>query len=49
MGDEWVRRDPWPGPDARIRFPRYATDGSFLHRTAAGSLLMVWTSVGNMG
>lgn len=45
----WVRQDDWPGPDERIRFPRYVTDGPFLHRTAAGALLMLWSSIGSKG
>jgi len=30
-------------------FPRYVTDGPFLHRTANGELLMLWSSIGAAG
>lgn len=30
-------------------FPLYITDGPFLHRTASGSLLMLWSTLGNDG
>ena len=29
--------------------PRYVTDGPFLHRTASGTLLMLWSSFGDRG
>ena len=47
----WVRRTGWPEPGAEmgLRFPMYVTDGPFLFRTEAGTLLMLWSSLGERG
>lgn len=45
----WVRQPGWPESDDRYRFPTYVTDGPFLYRTAAGALLMLWSSQGAQG
>ena len=34
---------------AHLKFPVYVTDGPFLHRTANGVLLMLWSSFGSKG
>jgi arabinan endo-1,5-alpha-L-arabinosidase len=44
----WVRRPAWPGEGLRD-FPTYVTDGPYLHRTASGTLLMLWSSTGSAG
>ncbi|MDI2129465.1 glycoside hydrolase family 43 protein [Yinghuangia seranimata] len=41
-GDE----EPQPAPDEQLA---YVTDGPFLHRTGAGTLLMLWSSFGTAG
>jgi arabinan endo-1,5-alpha-L-arabinosidase len=38
-----------PELNAAYPFPLYITDGPFLHRTANGSLLMLWSTLGNDG
>ena len=43
----WVL--PVKGEDPACRFPCYVTDGPFLHRTASGELLMLWSSIGAGG
>lgn len=45
----WARQMHTPGPDVPFRFATFVTDGPFLHRTAAGELLMVWSSMGHKG
>ena len=45
----WVRESGWPEPGAKYHFPTYVTDGPFLHRTADGTLLMLWSSLGAQG
>ncbi|NOJ58796.1 glycoside hydrolase family 43 protein [Arthrobacter sp. 260] len=32
-----------------LKFPVFVTDGPFLHRTRAGTLLMLWSSIGTNG
>jgi arabinan endo-1,5-alpha-L-arabinosidase len=48
----WVRPvpegTPLP-PDVDLRAPAYVTDGPFLHRTADGTLLLLWSSFGDGG
>jgi arabinan endo-1,5-alpha-L-arabinosidase len=49
----WVRcltdkeNSEWLPP--RWHFPAYVTDGPFLHRTASGALLMLWSSFSTKG
>lgn len=38
-----------PEINARYPFPVYVTDGPFLNRTANGTLLMLWSTLGNAG
>lgn len=45
----WVQRPQWPEQDARYRFPRFVTDGPFLHRHSNGTLFMLWSSFGAKG
>jgi arabinan endo-1,5-alpha-L-arabinosidase len=45
----WVKRSFWADPGHAKPFPVYVTDGPFLHRTEAGSLLMLWSSSGENG
>jgi beta-xylosidase len=41
---------PWALPMQNDRpYPCYVTDGPFLHRTATGRLLMLWSSFGALG
>jgi arabinan endo-1,5-alpha-L-arabinosidase len=48
---------PWARPmnktipcfDPNRPYPCFVTDGPFLHRTAAGTLLMLWSSIGEFG
>ncbi len=42
----WVQPYPPRRPGDGYRFPTYVTDGPFLHRLAAGRLLMLWSSFG---
>jgi arabinan endo-1,5-alpha-L-arabinosidase len=42
----WVRP---AAPESPYRFPTFVTDGPFLHRTASGVLLMLWSSLGHHG
>jgi arabinan endo-1,5-alpha-L-arabinosidase len=44
-----VKRSFWADPGHAKPFPVYVTDGPFLHRTEAGSLLMLWSSAGENG
>jgi hypothetical protein len=46
-----VKESDWasPGDDPSVRFPCYVTDAPFLHRTASGDLLMLWSSFGTGG
>lgn len=46
----WGARSDWPsGDDPHKAFPTYVTDGPFLHRTARGGLLMLWSTFGKAG
>ena len=45
----WVLPFRTPDQDPALRFPGYVTDGPFLHRTASGGLLMLWSSFGASG
>jgi hypothetical protein len=45
----WVQRPEWPEEGAKFRYPRYVTDGPFLHRLESGTLLMLWSSFGAKG
>jgi len=45
----WVPKVKWPIEGSPYRFPTYVTDGPFLHRTAGGDLLMLWSSLGKTG
>ena len=46
----WVRALTEPALGGANRsFPCYVTDGPFLHRTASGALLMLWSSMGELG
>jgi arabinan endo-1,5-alpha-L-arabinosidase len=45
----WVRQPEWPEKGASRHFPDYVTDGPFLHRLASGSLIMLWSSIGDKG
>lgn len=41
---------PWARPIPRPEFDRvYVTDGPFMHRSADGTLLMLWSSFGDQG
>lgn len=42
-------RPEWPDEKAERPFPRYVTDGPFLHRLETGTLLMLWSSFGPRG
>ena len=45
----WVKQTGWPEPGGKYHFPTYVTDGPFLHRLTDGTLLMLWSSIGNKG
>ncbi len=45
----WVRESSWPEQDARYKFPTYVTDGPSLHRLRNGTLVMLWSSLGEKG
>ncbi len=45
----WVRKSEWPKEGDQHLFPTYVTDGPFLHRLASGTLVMLWSSMGNKG
>ena len=44
-----IKESASAGNDPSVRFPCYVTDGTFLHRTASGELLMLWSSFGATG
>lgn len=45
----WVRQAEWPEEGDQHLFPAYITDGPFLHHLASGSLIMLWSSIGQKG
>ena len=45
----WVKKPNWPEAESTWRFPTYVTDGPYLFRTAQGTLLMLWSSLGWKG
>jgi len=45
----WVERPSWPEAGSRVSFPRFVTDGPFVHRMRDGGLVMLWSSIGTGG